>query len=572
MILLPKAHAELVTAAIRAAQAAGELPAFEIPDIDIKPPKNLAQGDYASAVSQRLAKIAGKSPKDIADIIIEHLDLSTAPFVSSVQNTNGFINFRLSNTWLRTQVDAILEEGDSLFTLELGKGKRAQVEFVSANPTGPLHVGRSRGAMVGDSMARILQAAGYDVEREYYFNNAGAQMKNLGNSLRIRYLQQLDNSVQMPGADDKQFYRGEYLIDFAKDLVAEKGNSLAEADWQPFKEYAEQKMFEIIKTTLKRVDIHHDHFFNENSLYDSNAVWDTLKKLEEGGYIYESATRESESDEVKAQNAHLAPAKWFRSTMLGDKEDRVVVKSTGEPTYTLPDIAYHINKINRGFDVMVNVLGSDHYVEAQVVRWGLQALGYDVSKLHVIMIQLVRLVKDGKEYKISTRAGVEATLDDLIDETSADAVRYLLLARTADSQMDFDLDLAVKQSSDNPVYYIQYAYVRCAGILREAEARGFNDEGADLSLLGDDELSFLRKLLTLGDEIEFAATEFQPHKLAFFAIELANQFHPLYDRVRVFAEGTPQDAAKARLRFYRAALVAFGRALRLMGMSLPERM
>jgi arginyl-tRNA synthetase len=570
MILLPKAHAELVTAAIRAAQAAGELPTFEIPDIDIKPPKNLAQGDYASAVSQRLAKIVGKSPKDVADVIIEHLDLSTSPFVSSVQNTNGFINFRLSNTWLRTQVDAILSEGDTLFTLDLGKGKRAQVEFVSANPTGPLHVGRSRGAMVGDSMARILEAAGYDVEREYYFNNAGAQMKNLGNSLRIRYLQQLGYPVQTPGADDKQFYRGEYLIDFAKDLIAEKGNTLAEEDWQPFKEYAEKKMFEIIKTTLKRVDIHHDHFFNENSLYDSNAVWDTLKRLEEKGFVYEAVGREGENEE-EVDDSKL-PAKWFRSTDLGDSKDRVLVKGTGEPTYTLPDIAYHINKINRGFDVMVNVLGSDHYVEAQVVRWGLQALGYDVSKLHVIMIQLVRLVKDGKEYKISTRAGVEATLDDLIDETSADAVRYLLLARTANSQMDFDLDLAVKQSSDNPVYYIQYAYVRCAGILREAEARGFNDEGADLSLLGDEELSFLRKLLTLGDEIEFAATEFQPHKIAFFAIDLANQFHPLYDRVRVFAEGTPQDAAKARLRFYRAALVAFRRVLRLMGMSLPERM
>jgi arginyl-tRNA synthetase len=297
-----------------------------------------------------------------------------------------------------------------------------------------------------------------------------------------------------------------------------------------------------------------------------------LKRLEAGGYIYESATRENERDEVKLQNANLAPAKWFRSTALGDKEDRVVVRSNGEPTYTLPDIAYHMNKLERGFDVLVNVLGSDHYVEAQVVRWGVQALQGDTSKIHVIMIQLVRLIKDGVEQKFSTRSGVIETLDDLIDQTSADAVRYMLLARSPDAQMDFDLDLALKQSNENPVYYIQYAYVRCAGILREAEARGFTDDTVDLALLGDEELTFLRKLLTLGDEIEFAATDFQPHRIAFFAIDLANHFHPLYDKVRVFAEGTPPDIAKARLRFYRAALTAFRRVLRLMGMTLPERM
>jgi arginyl-tRNA synthetase len=570
MILLPKAHAQLITAAIRAAQLAGELPMFDVPEVDVKPPKNPAQGDYAYP-AMALAKAAGMKPLDVANLIVKHLDTTSVPFVGEVNVVPpGFINFRLSDDWLRGQVDAIINEGDDLFTLEIGAGKRAQVEFVSANPTGPLHVGRSRGAMVGDSMARILEAAGYSVEREYYFNNAGAQMKSLGNSLRIRYLEQLGYPVEIPGADDKQFYRGEYLIDFAKDLIAEKGSTLAEEDWQPFKEYAEQKMFEVIKKTLERVDIHHDHFFNENSLYDSGAVWDTFRRLDEGGYVYEAVNREG--DETKTQDANLKPAKWFRSTALGDKEDRVLVRGNGEPTYVLPDIAYHINKLERGFDVLVNVLGSDHYVEAQVVRWGLQALGYDISKLHVIMIQLVRLMKDGKEQKFSTRSGIIETVDDLIDQTSADAVRYMLLARSPDAQMDFDLDLAVKQSNENPVYYIQYAYVRCAGILREAEARHFTDEGADLSLLGEEEFKFLRKLLTLGDEIEFAATDFQPHRIAFFAIELANQFHPLYDRVRVFAEGTPQDVAKARLRFYRAALTAFRRVLRLMGMTLPDRM
>lgn len=569
MILLPYAHAEMITAAVRAAQSAGDLPAFELPMIDIKPPKNASQGDYGSPIALGLAKVAEMKPLDIANAIAKHIQ--PAEFVASVEVAPpGFINFRLNDDWLRRQVEQILAEGEQLFTLELGKGKRAQVEFVSANPTGPLHVGRARGAMVGDAMARILEAAGYDVEREYYFNNAGAQMKNLGNSLRVRYLQELGLPVEIE--DEKTFYKGEYLIDFARQLISEHGNTWVEEDWEPFKQYVEKKMFDVIRATLERVDIRHDTFFNENSVYESGAVWDVLRRLEEAGHIYESAVRESESAEAKAENADLAPAKWFRSTAFGDKEDRVLVRSNGEPTYTLPDIAYHLDKLERGFDVLVNVLGADHYTQHQVVKYGLQALDVDIAKVHVILIQLVRLIKGGQEQKFSTRSGVIETLDDLIDQTSADAVRYLLLARSPDSQMDFDLDLAVKQSNENPVYYIQYAYVRCLGIIREAEARGFSDEGADLSRLGDEELKFLRKLLTLGDEIEFAATHFEPHKIAFFAIELANAFHPLYDRVRVFGEGVQEEDAKARLRFYKAALTAFRRVLGLMGMSLPDRM
>ena len=247
-------------------------------------------------------------------------------------------------------------------------------------------------------------------------------------------------------------------------------------------------MFVWIKDTLARVRIKHDTFFNENSLYENRAVWDVLEELEERGLTYKAVARENTSPEELEKAGGKGEAVWFRSTSLGDAEDRVLVKSTGEPTYTLPDVAYHINKINRGFDLLINVLGSDHYTEAQVVRYGLTALGYDTSKLHVILNQLVRTVRDGKEVRMSTRRGVYDTLDDLIDQTSADAVRYMLLARSADSQLNFDLDLAVKQSNENPVYYIQYAYVRCAGIFREAAVRGVSDDGADLSLLGEAEL------------------------------------------------------------------------------------
>ncbi len=571
MKLLPHEHARLVEQAIVAAQKAGELPAFEMPTIEIRPPKKAEQGDYACAVAMQLAKPTGKNPFDIATLIAKHLP--TSDFVGSVEVLKpGFINFKLNEIWLKSQVENIINEGEQVFALDLGKGKRAQVEFVSANPTGPLHVGRSRGAMVGDTIARILEASGYNVEREYYFNNAGVQMVNLGNSMKVRYLEALNLPVQVPAADDKTFYQGDYLKDFAADLVLETADSLKDADWKPFKEYAENRMFDIIKETLKRVGIQHDVFFNENSLYESDAVWATLAALEKAGHIYASPVRENADAEELEKGKNFAPAKWFRSSSFGDEEDRVLVKSDGIPTYTLPDIAYHINKIKRGFDLMVNILGADHGSQYKVVQYGVQALGYDPSKIHVVIIQLVRMIRDGVEMKMSTRRGNIETLDELIDMTSPDVVRYILLARSADSHLNFDLDLAVKQSNDNPVYYIQNAYVRCAGIFREAEARGLTDEGADLSLLGDAEQRFIRKALELGEILELSAKTLEPHRIAFYAHELAGTFHPIYDEVRALHSDISPEVAKARLRFYRSAQIVFKRVLTLMGMSAPERM
>lgn len=567
---LLNAHTALIEAAVRAAQSAGDLPAFTLPPVEIKPPNRPEMGDYAYAGALAVAKLAGMKPIDIAQAIAKHLP--SAPFLAAVEVAMpGFINFRLDTAWLRAQVAEIIKAGDNLGALTLGEGKRAQVEFVSANPTGPLHIGRSRGAIVGDTMARLLQAAGYVVEREYYFNNAGMQMRHLGNSMRIRYLQALGLPVELP-KEEGTFYQGEYLKEFAEQLAAEKGDSLKDAGWEVFKEYAEQKMFVMIRQTLERIHIQHDIFFNENSLYDDGSVSATLEALQERGLIYVSPVRESESDEVKAQNAKTPPAQWFRSTRFGDTEDRVVLKSDGSATYTLPDIAYHMNKLGRGFDLLVNVLGSDHYTEHQVVKYGVQALGGDADRIHVILMQFVRLIREGKEVKMSTRRGDYETLDDLIDQTSPDAVRYMLLARNANSRLDFDLDLAVRQSTDNPVYYIQYAYVRCAGILREAEARGFTGEGADMALLDEESLSFIRRVLTLGDEISHSVLNFEPHRIAFYAHELASAFHTLYDRLRVFGDGVDEDIAAARLHFYRAAQTAFRRVLGLMGMSTPDRM
>jgi arginyl-tRNA synthetase len=580
--LVPHELAQLVKQAAHSAQTAGELPAFEMPAIEVRPPKKAEQGDYACAMAMQLAKPTGRNPFDVATIIAKHLPQSE--LVGSVEVVKpGFINIRLSETWLKSQVEAIIGEGEKLFQLDIGKGKRAQVEFVSANPTGPLHIGRSRGAMVGDTIARILEAAGYNVEREYYFNNAGVQMTNLGNSMRVRYLEALDLPVEIPAADDKTFYQGEYLKDFAQDLISEKGNTLVDADWLPFKEYAEQKMFAIIKETLKRVNVRHDVFFNENSLYDTGAVMQTLDRLDKAGYVYRAAVSENPGDQKPGETDEEAAGKgvatWFRSTALGDAKDRVLVKSDGNPTYTLPDIAYHLNKIERGFDLLVNILGADHGSQYKVVQCGVKALGYDPSIINVIMIQLVRAVRIDPETgarieikKMSTRSGDYDTLDDLIDLTSADVVRYLLLARSPDSQLDFDLDLAVKQSNENPVYYIQNAYVRCAGIFREAAARGLTDEGADLSLLGEAEMRFIRKALELGEVIELSATGLEPHKIAFYALELASVFHPIYDEVRALHGDVPAELATARLRFYRSAQTIFKRVLDLMGMSAPERM
>lgn len=564
---LPRELAHNIGVALEAAQQAGEITKIVSPEIVVSSSKKIGQGDYSSPVAMSLAKPMGMAPRRVAEIIVQHLPV--IDYIERVEIAGpGFINFSLTQKFVQQQVDAIIAEGDALFTLDLGAGKRAQVEFVSANPSGPITIGHTRNAVVGDAMARLLEAAGYQVEREYYFNNAGNQMIILGRSLRTRYLQALG----IPAELDEEAYRGEYLVDFAKSLAAAHGDSLKDAEWTVFKDYAEKRMFEWIKRSLSAIDIQHDYFFNENSLFDGGAVWDTLEEMRANGYIYEASEWEGASEDEKAKAAHLKPAQWFRTARFGDDKDRVMVKSDGVPTYTLPDIAYHRDKIKRGFDVMVNVLGADHGSQYKVVRYGVEALGLNPQGIHVIIIQMVRTLRDGKEFKISKRAGIFDTLDDLVEMTSADAVRYHMLARSPNSQLTFDVDEVIKQSNENPVYYIQNAHVRCAGIFREAEARGLDDADANLDLLGEAELRYIRKVLELSEVIETAVSNYEPHRIAFFAHELASTFHPIYDEVRALHSDVSPELAKARLRFYRAAQVAFKRVLRLMGMTTPERM
>jgi arginyl-tRNA synthetase len=536
-----------ILAGARAAQEAGALPAFDLPAAaPINKPKNPSWGDFSSALAMQLTKAAGRPPLEVARTIQEHLP--PAGFVGSVSVTPpGFINITLDPGWLAAQVERILAEGATFADMDTGGGLKAQVEFVSANPTGPLSVGRGRGGVIGDTMANLLQASGYDVTREYYFNNAGKQMRDLGESLRRRYLQALGQEVEF----SEELYQGEYLAELGRQLASERGDTLAGESWETFKPIAESSMFDSIKATLARLNIRMDVFFNENSLYEDGSVWTTLSALQEKGYIYEKEG-----------------AKWIAFTQLGGPEDRVMVKSTGEPTYRLPDIAYHKNKLDRGFKLIIDVLGADHKDAFPDVVRGVQALGYDASGIKLLMNQFVTM----KGERMSTRAGRFTTLDDLVDEVSADVVRFFMLMRAADTHLEFDLDLALEQSEKNPVYYVQYAHARICSILRKAEERGFSAEGGDVSLLvHPGELGLVRQLIDLAEVIDRSVRELAPHHLTTYARDLASTFHVFYRDCQVL-DPEASELSRARLKLVTATRTGLARTLALLGVTAPETM
>lgn len=567
---IPQRIEGLLQSAIEKAQAAGDLPTMKEHaqiNAQVKPAK---QSDYASPVAMASAKLFNKKPLDIAMAIAKHLSSDDLIAKAEVAPP-GFINFWLNPDWIRAQVETIIAAGSNVFAQNVGQGQKVMVEFVSANPTGPLHVGRTRGAVIGDTVARLLEACGWNVHREYYFNNGGRQMELLGLSLKTRYLEALGIAADLP----EDGYKGEYLIEMGKQLQQEVSDSWRDKDWKPFKDYAEALIFKSIEATLKRLGIVFDLFFNELDIYESAAVWKICDELVKRGHTYESAAWEGASEEEKAKAATLEAALWFRSTKFGDNQDRIIVRSNGDPTYVLPDIAYHVNKLDRGFDRVINILGSDHFTEAQVVKFGLEALGRDSSKVDVVLHQWVHIVKDGEVVSSSTRKGNFIPLDEIMDATSPDAIRYYMLSRSHENDVTFDLDLAVKQTNENPVYYIQNAHVRCAGILRQVSERGYPDDwdkDADLGQLGEEEMDFVLRLLEMPEMILNAQEALAPHQIAFWAHDLARAFHPMYERVRVLHTDVPEEQAKARLRMYRAAKVVFARLLGLMGMTTPEVM
>jgi arginyl-tRNA synthetase len=553
-MLLHHEIARAVREAIVAAQADGALPAFEIPDILVERPRETTHGDYATAVALQLARPARMAPLKIAEAIVAHLVLPD--FVSEAGVAPpGFINFRLATAWLQSLPEHILVAPETFGNIDLGRGRKAQVECVSANPTGPITLGRTRGGVIGDTLARVLRAAGYDVTLEYYYNDAGRQITLLGESVKIRYLQQLGRVAEL----SDEHYQGDYINDLARDLIAAHGDTWAEAPDDTFAEYARDRISRQQKETLARIGIIFDSYFREQSLYETGSVWETLEALQERGYIYEQDG-----------------AQWFRSTEFGDDKDRVVVKASGEPTYRLPDIAYHWDKGQRGFDLVVDIFGPDHHATATQVLMGVRALGFDPDFVYTLLHQIVNLVRGGEPVKMSTRRGLFVTLDELVEEVGGDPIRYFMISRSANSPVDFDLDLAVEHSDKNPVYYIQNAHVRCAGIFRKWAEAGLSpnaDAGADLSLLTHErELAFLRKALELSEVLEMVATTYEPHRLAFYAYDLAAAFHPVYEEARVLHSDVPEPLRLARLRFYRAAKAVFARVLDLMGMSAPEVM
>jgi arginyl-tRNA synthetase len=551
----------LIQEATRQAQAAGDLPPFDLPPVTVEHPKHAEHGDYASNVALQSAKLARLAPLQIAQQIAKHVP--AADFVARVDVAPpGFLNFTLDPAWLAQQVAVIQASAGSYASSDAGQGRLAQVEFVSANPTGPLTIGHAWGAVLGDSIANLLTATGWNVTREYYFNNGGRQMRLLGESLRVRYLELLGDFNPIP----QDGYQGDYLRWIAATLYADHGDSLAGADVEFFRQKAEEAIFANIRATLQRLGIHFDVYYNELDLYSSGKVQDAVVGLRNSGYAY------TEDGAV-----------WLRATDLGLKQDRVIIKSSGEPTYRMPDIAYHVDKLERGFEYVVDVFGADHHATWPDVLAGVRALGYDTSGIKVIIHQFITLLQDGEEVKMSTRRGEFVTIDELLDEITtesipgSDVMRFTLLSRSPDSSMTFDLDLAVQESGENPVYYVQYGHARICSILRKGAEEGFTPDvyaDGNLSLLiHPAELALLRKMVDLPEVVAQAAAQLAPHQLSHYALDLATQFHAFYRDCRVVSNDPADlEISKARLRLSDAARIVLARVLDLMGVTAPEQM
>jgi arginyl-tRNA synthetase len=556
MLKRPSSEIEtLVRDAILSAQEAGELPAFDVPPLVVERPQREEHGDYAVAAGLQLAGAARVPPMRIAEAIASRIP--KADFLSKVEVAPpGFVNFTLDDGWLAGQVDEILSAGQDFGAVPLGEGERVQVEYVSANPTGPLHVGSGRNAVIGDSLANVLEAAGYEVQREFYVNDAGTQMEVFAGTLYARYAQALGRDEPVPEGG----YPGAYLVELGDEIARQEGSKFLD---MPREEALDalcdmglEKMRTSIKDDLALMGVTHDRWFSERSLYE-DGIFDRIKALlEEKGYV-----------------AERDGAVWFTSSDLGDDKDNVIIRSDGEPGYFASDIAYHYDKfVLRGFQKVIDVWGADHQGHVPRMKTAMRAIDVDPDRLVIIIYQLVTLRRGGEIVRLSKRTGDIITLREVLEEIGPDAVRYFLLARAADSQMDLDLDLAVEQSSENPVYYVQYGHARIASILRYAEHIDYSD--GDVSLLGHPaELALIRQMLRLPEIVEKAATSVSPHYLPFYAQELAGAFHPFYKQCRVVSS-LPEDMPlnKARLKLVAAAKIALSRVLALMGVGAPEVM
>jgi len=568
--------ADLIYRATKKAQRKGNLPKTEIPQVVIDRPRRPEHGDYATSHPlkmvgdvNRALKEAEKStlsPVEVGHRIIQRLE--EAPFIGQVSVAPpGFINVTLNDRWLAQQVERILEAGEAFGDVDLGYGKHVQVEYGSASPSGPLHVGFGRNLVLGDTIANVLAAAGYDVQREYYVNDAGTQMEKLGESLYVRYCELLGHDRDgIPEGG----YQGQYVVDWARTVIDQEGERYLalprEEAVARLRDRAEQMAMDGIRDDCARMNIHYDNWFSERSLYDPAADPDL------GGSVFDRVMS------ILRQGEHLYMADgavWFNATVLGSNKDEVIVRSNGEPGYFVSDIAYHYDKfVRRGFEWVIDVWGADHQGHVPRMIAMMHALGLDPEQLTLYIYQMVTLLESGELVRLSKRAGTQVDLRELLDDIGPDAVRFFLLARAADSQMDLDLDLARQQSDENPVYYVQYGHARIASILRYAQEQGHSDEGADMSLLAHpSELALIRKMLELPEIVALAAETLAPHHLTYYAQDLAASFHAFYRDCRVVSSD-PADAGltRARLRLAKAARPVLAKTLRLMGVNAPERM
>ncbi len=550
---------ETLAAALRAAALAameqGDLPRGELPEVLLEVPPQKDFGDFASNFAMQSARYLRRAPRFIAQALIAHLD---CPYVAEVQIAGpGFLNFYLRPEWLYHSLADIIAAGEAYGNLPPSSGEKIQIEYVSANPTGPLHVGHGRGAAVGSALANLLQAAGYQVSREYYINDAGSQMENLAASVNARYLELCGQEAAFP----ENGYRGRDIVDTAARIKAKYGDSflaLPEAErLQRFRSLAYQEKLAALKEDLAAFRCEFDVWFSEQSLHDAHKIEAACELLQQRGYLYQQGG-----------------ALWLRASQHGDDKDRVVIRDNGVPTYFAADIAYHWDKFQRGFDRVINIWGADHHGYIPRVKAALEGLGYDPQRLEVLLLQMVSLYRDGEVVKMSKRTGQTITLSELIEEVGADAARFFFNLRSLDSQLDFDLTLAVEQSNENPVYYIQYAHARIASILRQVAEAGITAQPLEQlelhRLTSPEEVELIKVLAGYPELIALAAREREPHRVAHYVHGLAGSFHSFYNQCRVL--GVEPPLQQARLALVQAAGHVLRHALGILGVSAPERM
>lgn len=523
----------------------------QLPEIQIEQPRIPEHGDVATNVAMTLARPLKMAPRKIAEQLVANLEYDERKIKSVEIAGPGFINFRFADNWLYNQLQEIIDDSETFGHSDANETKHILIEFVSANPTGPLTVGHGRNAVLGDTLARLYEWTGADVDREYYFNDAGRQMRVLGESVRARYLELLGLKTKLPEGG----YEGEYIIDIAQAIIDEKGDSLKKTeDYTEFKDFAQEEIFKDIQATLERMNIRMDLFFNEHDLYANGAIEEVVKRLREKGLVYEADD-----------------ATWFKTTEFGKDKDTVLIKGTGEPTYRLPDIAYHANKLDRHYDLCIDIFGADHIATYPDVLSGIRALGYDDTKVDVLVYQFVTLIKNGKPFKMSTRKANFVTLDELMDEVGSDVTRFFFLMRSPSTHLEFDIDQAKEASEKNPVFYLQYAHARIKSILRKVDDEYNFDGPADLNLLTHEaEIALIKSMLNFPEIIQLSAFHKEPHRLITYLNELASNFTQFYHHCHILGEDKKLAHARTSLIEALAQIIANG--LNILGINAPERM